>query len=95
MYLRFTPNLLQFLSNLDGLYALCPTPNFYEIHPNLRSLNQNKSLEGQIIEIYQNLLVLKLHHGRLVPNKANQKYLLLCLSRFLGTFPEHSHLLNR
>jgi hypothetical protein len=33
MYLRLTPNLLHFLPNLDGLYALRPTPNFYEIHP--------------------------------------------------------------
>jgi hypothetical protein len=33
MYLRLTPNLLHFLPDLDALYALCHTPNFYEIHP--------------------------------------------------------------
>jgi hypothetical protein len=33
MYLRLTPNLLHFLSDLDALYALRCTPNFYEIHP--------------------------------------------------------------
>jgi hypothetical protein len=33
MYLRLTPNLLHFLPDLDALYALRPTPNFYEIHP--------------------------------------------------------------
>jgi hypothetical protein len=42
MYLHLTPNLLHFLPDLDGLYALHCTPNFCEIHP--RSLFFNKNL---------------------------------------------------
>jgi hypothetical protein len=33
MYLRLTPNLLDFLPELGALYALRRAPNFYEIHP--------------------------------------------------------------
>jgi hypothetical protein len=31
--LRLKPNLLDFIPDLDGLYALHHKPNFFEIHP--------------------------------------------------------------
>jgi hypothetical protein len=46
MHLRLPLNLYHFLPDLDAHYALCPTPNFYEIHPLLLfSFHINNALQ--------------------------------------------------
>jgi hypothetical protein len=50
MYLRLAPTLKHFLPDLGSLYALRPTPNFYEIHP------WSKHMTNLLLSINSNLL---------------------------------------